>query len=86
VTAPSWQRAKDVFQAALTRSPEMRRAYLDEACGDDAALRGEVESLLAYADDGGFLSRPPSLHTDPGAEASEGASVAAASVPTASSP
>ena len=26
--------------------PEERQAYLDRACGDDAALRAEVESLL----------------------------------------
>jgi TolB-like protein/tetratricopeptide (TPR) repeat protein len=52
-----WQRAKDVFGAALERPLEARPAFLTEACGDDVELRREVESLLAAAQDAGrFLS------------------------------
>jgi eukaryotic-like serine/threonine-protein kinase len=62
VTSPDWQRPKEVFQAALTRAPERRGAFLDEACGGDGGLRGEVERLLAaYDAAGGFLSSPVGL-------------------------
>ena len=44
----------------MTRSPESRAGYLDGACGDDAELRREVESLLASheAAPEGFLETP----------------------------
>jgi len=36
-----------------------RSAYLDQVCGSDRRLRGEVEALLsAYEQDGGFLETP----------------------------
>ncbi len=37
--------------------PQARAAYLDEACGDNEALRGEIESLLSAhgAADAGFM-------------------------------
>jgi TolB-like protein/tetratricopeptide (TPR) repeat protein len=54
-----WQRAKDVFGAALERPLDAREAFLREACGDDVELRREVDSLLAAAQDAGrFLSAP----------------------------
>ena len=59
MATPSWQRPKDVFLAALERSPETRRAFLDEACGGDDELRSEVDSLLlAHEASETFLSRP----------------------------
>src|SRR5690349_3127379 len=45
-----WQAAKAVVQAALERAPAQRAALVAEACGADAELRREVESLLAAAD------------------------------------
>ena len=42
------QRAKDVFLAALERPRAERRAFLDEVCRGEDALRQEVESLLAF--------------------------------------
>ena len=40
--------AETILQEALELSDlQERAAYLDEACGDDEALRGEIESLLA---------------------------------------
>jgi non-specific serine/threonine protein kinase/serine/threonine-protein kinase len=54
-----------VFQAALTRAPELRRAFLDEACGGDGELRREVDSLLAAHEAAGdFLSSPIGLDLD----------------------
>lgn len=42
---------KPVFVAAKRLSdPEERRAYLDEACGDDSEMRRRVEGLLAVAE------------------------------------
>jgi serine/threonine protein kinase len=38
----------ELYHAALDRPPADRDAFLLEACGQDAALRQEVESLLAY--------------------------------------
>jgi hypothetical protein len=41
-------RAKDVFLQALDVPPAEREAFVAEACGTDARLREEVQSLLAY--------------------------------------
>ena len=51
---------KSIFAHALDlRSPVNRARYLAEACGDDASLRGEVDSLLwAYEAAGNFLETP----------------------------
>jgi eukaryotic-like serine/threonine-protein kinase len=42
------QRAKDVFLVALAQSGPDRSAFLADACGEDTALRAEVESLLHF--------------------------------------
>jgi serine/threonine protein kinase len=53
--ASSWPRVKGIFHAALAWAPGERAAFLSDACGEDAALRDEVESLLAaHADAGSF--------------------------------
>ena len=44
------QRAKDLFLLALELPLEARDAYLADACGEDAVLRLEVESLLEFHD------------------------------------
>ena len=45
-----------IFKAAVKLPPERRAAYLDQACGSDAQLRAEIESLLhAHDATGGFL-------------------------------
>lgn len=41
-----WQRAKEIFEAALGQPPERRSDFLTEACQGDAELRAEVENLL----------------------------------------
>jgi WD40 repeat protein len=49
-----------IFKAAIKLSPERRASYLDQACGTDEALRGEVESLLrANEEASGFLQSHP---------------------------
>jgi tetratricopeptide (TPR) repeat protein len=51
--SPSSQRAKDLFLAALDRPTEERVAFVREACGEDADLRAEVDSLLRFHDSAG---------------------------------
>ena len=46
-TDDRWQRVKALFQQAVERPAAERDAFLASATGDDAALRREVESLLA---------------------------------------
>src|SRR5215472_451249 len=42
-----WAQIDELFHSALERKPSERMAFLAEACGTDAALRSEVESLLS---------------------------------------
>jgi eukaryotic-like serine/threonine-protein kinase len=42
-----WNRIEEIFQSALERPPSERSEYVAQACGDDAELRLEIESLLA---------------------------------------
>ena len=53
-----WQRLDALFHAALELPPEGRHGYLAGACGEDAALRTEVEELLAAHASSGVLDRP----------------------------
>ena len=50
MSAAEHSRAKTIFFAAIELPPDERRAYLDDACGEDTALRREVESLLKHHD------------------------------------
>jgi serine/threonine protein kinase/TolA-binding protein len=53
-----WNRAKEIFAAALGCDLQERQALVARACGEDEPLRREVESLLfAYASSDG-LSTP----------------------------
>ena len=47
MTSKRWEQIAHVYEAALEQPPEARDAWLAEACRDDPALRGEVESLIA---------------------------------------
>ena len=42
-----WREINEILVEAQARPAEERAAYLDEACGEDEALRREVETLLA---------------------------------------
>ena len=54
-----WQRAEELFHAALERRAETRRAFLDGACGEDIELRRQVEILISKdAQAGNFLRKP----------------------------
>src|SRR5688572_18120775 len=57
--APSWADAKRVFEAALDRPEGERAAFVEKACGGNAALLQEVRSLLAWHKGStGFLETP----------------------------
>ena len=51
-----WAAVESIYHAALERAPAERSRWLQLACGDDASLREEVESLLACAN--ATLSNP----------------------------
>jgi serine/threonine protein kinase/predicted ATPase len=44
-----WQQIESLCHDTLDRKPDERARFLDAACGGDADLRREVESLLKYA-------------------------------------
>ena len=49
-------RLREILARATELPQEERAAYLDEACGEDAALRQEAEAILAReADSPSFL-------------------------------
>jgi hypothetical protein len=57
-----WPQLKELLHQTLRRSGEERAAFLGNACGSDAELRRELESLAAsHEDAGGFLEAPVSL-------------------------
>ena len=47
ISPERWQRIEQIYCQALERESHARAAMLDDACAGDAALRQEVESLLA---------------------------------------
>jgi serine/threonine protein kinase len=53
-------KAEEILQAAVEKNtPHERAAYLDSACGQDAALRALVNGLLrAHEEAGNFLEQP----------------------------
>src|SRR3954451_16377688 len=57
---PADEPAKSIFLDALEIASERDRlAYLDRRCGQDAALRTEVETLLRHHEGlGNYLERP----------------------------
>lgn len=60
MTPERWEVIKTVFSEAVGRDTPERERLLAERCGADAALREEIERLLAsHAAGGGFLDRSP---------------------------
>ncbi len=43
-----YAKVKEIYSAVLDVSPDEREAYLCRTCGDDAELRNELNSLLAF--------------------------------------
>ncbi|HEX9733030.1 MAG TPA: serine/threonine-protein kinase [Thermoanaerobaculia bacterium] len=58
MSSDRWNQVAEVFQKALDLPPDQRELYLREEC-PDAALRGEVEALLAAdAEADAFMEQP----------------------------
>src|SRR5215471_15134680 len=80
MSADRWNRVKALFDAALSRLPDERSAFLADACGDDGGLRVEVETLLAaHEKSGSFLDGPAPDLTEETAEFTTGIRPAATS-------
>ena len=66
LAAERWPTVKSIFHAALALPPAARPAYLEQACGPDVDLRGEVTALLAedeHGETGAFLLPQPARQT-----------------------
>lgn len=61
MTPERWKQVEDVFQSALDFPVERREAFLDEVCGDDATLRGQVEALIQSHDSAGSFIEAPAF-------------------------
>jgi tRNA A-37 threonylcarbamoyl transferase component Bud32 len=68
VTPERWQRVEAVLRRALECAPSARSAVVAEACGGDAELVREIESLLANHDATGSFLREPLLAPGSGQE------------------
>jgi eukaryotic-like serine/threonine-protein kinase len=60
MSAHEWKEVEELLHQAMALAPEQRAAFLDVACGSDADLRAELNSLLLVGDDlsDGFLNSP----------------------------
>jgi serine/threonine protein kinase len=57
-----WRIIQPLLEQALELPPERRGPFLDQACGQDARLRAEIDNLLqADSDAGAFLDAPVDL-------------------------
>ena len=75
-TLRDWPQVKRVLEGALEREGAGRQAFLAEACGADAALRAQVDNLLAVSDRAGtFLETPAAVLLDAGRQDLSGRSV-----------
>jgi Tol biopolymer transport system component/predicted Ser/Thr protein kinase len=59
MTPERWQQAKEIFSRAIQYEPTQRSAFLSKVCGEDEAMRLEVESLIAaHQEPGSFIDSP----------------------------
>src|SRR5436309_2061828 len=63
MTPERWRRMKELLGPVLELDPAKRADYLDQACGNDAELRMDLERLLDAGEQAGaeFLSHPAIL-------------------------
>ncbi|HEX6967030.1 MAG TPA: tetratricopeptide repeat protein [Gemmatimonadaceae bacterium] len=57
MTPERWAELQDILHEAIVRDPSSRDTYLERACGNDPALRGEVEQLLDAHGRSGMLDQ-----------------------------
>ncbi|MBT5584521.1 MAG: protein kinase [Phycisphaerae bacterium] len=56
--AEQWRRTREIFEAARLQTENLRAAFLDMQCGNDAVLREAVETLLKHDQPDTFLEAP----------------------------
>lgn len=61
MTPERWLKIEELFQTALDLPPEVRHAFVVEACADDADLCAQVENLIAQHDDAGDFIEAPAI-------------------------
>lgn len=59
-----WEQLNKLFHLALETDPHNRVAFLDRECGEDAALRTEVEALLEAHDKAQSFIEAPALEVE----------------------
>ena len=64
-----YEKAKEIFLAVCNLDAPERKEVLDRECGDDAALRAEIESLQKYHEHDGA---PPTTSGPAGSTRREG--------------
>ena len=58
------ERVAEIVEGALERDEAEQREFLAEACGDDAALRAEVDSLLGFRSQAETFIEQPAIETN----------------------
>jgi eukaryotic-like serine/threonine-protein kinase len=59
MTPERWRQIEQIYDRALERAADEREVFLARACGEDEALRREVEMLIAgHEEAGSFLKSP----------------------------
>ena len=67
-TRGRWKRVREILERILDIEGPQREAFLAEACGADAELRGEVEALLGAERATGLRPRRKEVGPDPRSE------------------
>src|SRR6187455_853172 len=61
MTPEQWRRTEDLYHRAGALPLHERVSFLARECGEDQALRLEVEALLAESLNDGLLDDPPAI-------------------------
>src|SRR5437867_13442643 len=67
-----WEKITGLYDKARQLEPDLRAAFLRDACGRDELLRREVESLLEHDRQAGSFLSAPALERVTGPLATEG--------------
>ena len=63
LTGDRWQQLEEIFQAAIARPADQRRAFIEEACAGDESLKSEAELLVAsFEEASDFIETPAFLN------------------------
>jgi len=59
-----WRQIERLYHAALERAASERPAFLAQACGGDAEVRRQVETLLAHGEQAGSFLESPAINVE----------------------